>query len=61
MIIRTKYWCYFLWSKLEEIYDIWLYKGKQKRQFDNNSFEEQEQKILERYPGAVINKEQFAV
>lgn len=30
-----------------------------KSQFDNNSFEEQEQRILERYPDAVINKEQF--
>ncbi|MEA5096475.1 MAG: recombinase family protein [Sedimentibacter saalensis] len=30
-----------------------------KNQFDNNSFEEQEQKILERYPDAIINKEQF--
>jgi DNA invertase Pin-like site-specific DNA recombinase len=30
-----------------------------KSQFDNNSFEEQEQKILERYPDTIINKEQF--
>ena len=30
-----------------------------KSQFDNNSFEEQEQKILERYPNAEIYKEQF--
>lgn len=30
-----------------------------KSQFDNNSFEEQKQKILERYPDAIINKEQF--
>lgn len=30
-----------------------------KSQFDNNSFEEQELKISERYPEAVINKEQF--
>ena len=30
-----------------------------KSQFDNNSFEEQEQKILERYPSAEIFKEQF--
>lgn len=28
-------------------------------QFDNNSFEEQEQKILERYSEAIIKKEQF--
>lgn len=30
-----------------------------KSQFDNNSFEEQEQKILERYPDAIISKERF--
>ena len=30
-----------------------------KSQFDNNSFEEQEQKILERYLDAIIYKEQF--
>ncbi len=30
-----------------------------KSQIDNNSFEEQERKILERYPDAIIKKEQF--